>query len=685
MNSYMQDSRFLLEIDKMRIKEKYARITVLDFFNEKPIENIEAKITQGSINIVKDSPMRRTASLTMILEESVGKVLSVNNLISINKKIQLEIGLRNLTNLYPENKIIWFKQGIFIISDLNITRSPNAATISLSLRDKMCLLNGDMGGTITSTVDFDKENVYDENGVYLKGQKVKIFKIIQNLVGQYGGEQLGRILINDIPDQSIQLVQWGPRGATEGPSLYLTKQSTGRYISSTKLPSGFRPEDGDIEVKQGEIFGYHLTDTVCPSGITLTASPGDSVCTILDKLKGLGNYEYFYDINGNFVFQEIKDYRYHSKASFDITSLNNNSYIVDREKGKASYIFDDATLITSYTNTPKYNMIKNDFVVWGKRKIGQSDIDIRYHLAIDEKPQVGTKHDVVVVEDEKGNYFASKPIVITTIDPNSPEYFPGLEGRYYIIDNGVKTYYTWKKVYEDDNNEKTYNYQYAKVEIPLEKQSLVATDWRTELYLQGVEVENDGAAVSTYYKELKNEWPKMYDIVKGTWKVDKKDMTYFLDFIDSNAKISELSVSNIGLRPRSEQKTNINCIFTPDIPARVVLNAAADNLQEQIDYCLNNSQEYVIVEDKLYSDFTVIGSYSSAFDEIKALLYTHTSYNETISITALPVYYLQPNTRITTIDPLTSIYGDFIINSISLPLEANGTMTLACSRAIDAY
>jgi hypothetical protein len=35
----------------------------------------------------------------------------------------------------------------------------------------------------------------------------------------------------------------------------------------------------------------------------LVASPGESITSILDKIKNmLGDYEYFYDIDGRFVF-----------------------------------------------------------------------------------------------------------------------------------------------------------------------------------------------------------------------------------------------------------------------------------------------------------------------------------------------------------------------------------------------
>jgi len=52
----------------------------------------------------------------------------------------------------------------------------------------------------------------------------------------------------------------------------------------------------------GMDVGYILSDFVYPTD--LIGNAGDTVVTILDQIKNvLGNYEYFYDINGNFRFQ----------------------------------------------------------------------------------------------------------------------------------------------------------------------------------------------------------------------------------------------------------------------------------------------------------------------------------------------------------------------------------------------
>jgi len=44
---------------------------------------------------------------------------------------------------------------------------------------------------------------------------------------------------------------------------------------------------------------------------------------------------------------------------------------------------------------------------------------------------------------------------------------------------------------------------------------------------------------------------------------------------------------------------------------------------------------------------------------------------------------LEPNTRISVTDPVSGISGDYMINTISLPLDINGTMTLSCTRALE--
>ena len=95
---YLNDSSFLKEIDKMRIKEQYVKITVLNF-QEQPIQEIQGKIISGNLNIDGRSAIRRTCNLTMIADAVSNNLTSIDNtVISINKKIRLEIGFLNNTS-----------------------------------------------------------------------------------------------------------------------------------------------------------------------------------------------------------------------------------------------------------------------------------------------------------------------------------------------------------------------------------------------------------------------------------------------------------------------------------------------------------------------------------------------------------------------------------------------------------
>ena len=50
-------------------------------------------------------------------------------------------------------------------------------------------------------------------------------------------------------------------------------------------------------------------------------------------------------------------------------------------------------------------------------------------------------------------------------------------------------------------------------------------------------------------------------------------------------------------------------------------------------------------------------------DFILVLLYTYTSYNESITIQSIPIFYLEPNTRINVRDTESDIYGDYVIST----------------------
>jgi hypothetical protein len=148
LTKMMYNKDFLLKLDASKNKTIYAKIIALNL-QEHPIETIEGRVTKGSINLDGASAVRRTCSLTITAQDFNYS----NYLWGLNTKFALEIGVLNeIDTQYPD--IIWFKQGIYFISSFNTSRSTNNFSISIQGKDKMSMLNGEMGGTINSSVDF---------------------------------------------------------------------------------------------------------------------------------------------------------------------------------------------------------------------------------------------------------------------------------------------------------------------------------------------------------------------------------------------------------------------------------------------------------------------------------------------------------------------------------------------------
>lgn len=663
---YLQDSSFLKSFDKLKVKEQYVKITILDFL-EKPIQAIEGRVLGGSINIDGNSSIRRTCNLSIVALEHENDLTNVDNLLSLNKKVKVEVGFLNTTNQYKDFDIIWYPLGIYVIINPSISHGSDGVTISLQLKDKMCLLNGECGGVIPASTTFNEYETVDENGNFFLTYPT-IFQIIQELVNHFGGEQLGKIIISDIDTRVKKVMKW-----VGSSPLYIIKDAEGGTVQYT--PTTNAAEIGSrayTMYEYGSDIGYIYTDFIYPS--ELIGDAGSSVCDILDKIKDtLGNYEYFYDIDGNFIFQEIKNYLNTSQSTIELNKLNKEDYLIDQSKGKAVYTFDDSSLITSYSNTPQFNMIKNDFIIWGiKENNNGNTFPIRYHLAIDKKPSIGNEYECFFYTDPNDNLVKAKcPIKYPT-----KKDFPKVGAQeifYMALDTGI--------IYEWSPKEKDY------LSITVDLQKIKTNDWRSELYLSGSQSEPLGRDSNYYYTELVTEWPKLFDVKNNKFFEETlkypSDIDYYLDFIDSSAAISEMSISNIGRRTKIINDDSINCIFEPEIPDLVLLNTGDEKIAELRKECEDKGQDYIQMDPNLYNMTTGGGNFNSAYNMARELLYQYTSYNESITINALPIYYLEPNIRISVRDFQSGIHGDYMINSISIPLDITSTMTLSCTRALE--
>lgn len=378
MREYLTDSKFLSMLDEMRIKKHYAKIIVLSFVDEKPLREIQGIATAGSITVNGQAALRRTISLTVSGVENENDINNIENIISINKKVKIEVGLENPFEDYKNyGDIIWFPLGTYVINQATTSTTASSANISISGKDKMCMLDGTCGGTLPSAVTFHETQYEDENGD-ITIEQVPIFTIIKECVTHFGKEPEQNVIINDV-DMTAKL---STKYIGQNP-IWFSKDYKSFVISENA------PEDENFlqhKFIYGQDVGYQETDFTYPGELVFSA--GDTVTSVLDKIiESLGNYEYFYDLDGHFVFQQKKNYLNYYYTP--ITQINDNYYIKAFSDSKYYYTFIDAKDALSYYNSPKYENIKNDFIVWGdKTNANGVTKTIQYHLAIDEKPQI---------------------------------------------------------------------------------------------------------------------------------------------------------------------------------------------------------------------------------------------------------------------------------------------------------
>lgn len=621
---YLSDADFLKEVDESSVLSQYAKITLLNWA-EQPLQSIEGRVTGGSISINGDSAIRRTCSLSSFVEEDKYDYKSIDSIFSLNKKVFLEIGVTNMTDKYSDYPIVWFPQGQYVIMGISLNHSTGGTDISLNLKDKMVLLDGECGGTLPASVTFNEVDDYDENGELVLRQ-VPIYQIIQEVVNHFGGIPISQILINDVDLQIRQVMKWNG----ETPLYqYVDSETSEGYRYSTKPLNGRVPKK---VYSMGQDVGYIYTDFVYPD--ELVGEAGSSVCDILDKIKNtLGNFEYFFDLWGNFVFQEKKNYLNTRQTTVQLQGLAAEEYLIQMKEGMIAYKFDNSKLIVSISNTPKYDNIKNDFIVWGtKKSLDGLEIPIRYHLAIDDKPQLRTQ-----------------PVRL--------------------------------KLFDDE-------YGVPQAKISSDGTEIYVKDWRTELYVRGLEDEQNVTDTNAYYIELMNEWRKIYDLEKQDFKEEIKQdppaaLDYFLDFIDENSYVGQYSIPNIGKRSMIIVDNTINCLFEPEIPNVIFLYTQAEDYAAKKQYYESRGEIVTQVDSDIYDNLVIGGSFNSAFVAIRDLLYQYTNYNETISITMVPIFHLEPNTRVSIIDDQTGTDGDFVITNITIPLDVGGTSSISAIRAME--
>lgn len=397
----LNDMDFLKQLDNFNVKNLHIKIVQLTF-DEMPIKDITGRVVSGSLNIDGSSACRRTCNLSMISEE----INLANVYWTLHTKFKLYIGLNNEVNSEYDD-IIWFPQGIFVLTSYSSALAAQGYTLTIVGRDKMCLLDGTVSGMLPASIDVANIEVDNGDGTHTL-EPIKIEEIINNLVHLYGNERLDNISINDIDEIAVELLNY--QGISNMPLLVYQidnneynmlwynheSSSAVNMFAAWLLRHGEQPwavaekySNGDTWYKLikvvgvGDTVGYRSTDLTYPGN--LTTAVGDTIVSVLDNIiKFLGEFEYFYDVGGHFMFQRKRIWCNTKFSTLVISDNNSKYYETTKAVGSAfSYEFDGNALVESFNNKPDITKIKNDYAIWGQNSKGYP-IHLRY--AIDKKP-----------------------------------------------------------------------------------------------------------------------------------------------------------------------------------------------------------------------------------------------------------------------------------------------------------
>lgn len=569
-------------------------------------------------------------------------------------------------------------------------------------------------------------------------EKLTLKTIIRESVHTYAQEPYWNIIINDLEDQALEQLTY----TGNVPLLCYRSVASNEFV---KIIEGYEDvimgetEDGEkIQYPPSEDFvwdedvlvptenatkvenngtytirkiekyqdiGFRLTDFIYTNGGSLILSAGESLTSMLDKIVTmLGNYEYFYDIDGRFVFQRKKDYINVNWNLFKSSTGEDSMIDYGMSGSKFSYSFEGSRLFTAVQNTPNLTNLKNDFTVWGQRESFGVQIPIHARYAIDKKPiyyknlakeefctsdyqrkENGFEkvvdwreliyrmaldyyaaqgcNDSNPIYDKNGEIVLSSPDnFCSKIGQLNPDYYPNGITGYEIYYTDIQGF--WRQLYNPE------------YEGEMAPKGHYETDNRNnKIWYDG------NAQEDQYYRkgETNEYWNKaLFETGAGT------KINFWFDFLDTNGEISKYSVSQIGDRPKVVNDDKIKNIYNEEVPNFIIYDLDEEGSYSKADNYVKSSfsgYKLIMLPSGLSQDLTISNQTASIQDKIDELLYQFGYCIENITLTTVPVYNVQPNTRIYVADQKVGIANEYIVSRLTVPLIYNGTMSINATLA----
>lgn len=443
-----------------------------------------------------------------------------------------------------------------------------------------------------------------------------------------------------------------------------------------------------IKIEYGMAIGYSPTELTYAG--ELVAKAGETITSVLDKIKNmLGSYEYFYNLDGQFVFQEKKTFL---NNSFSRLFKNDDTEFYDTKQQKYSFIFNDSRFFTNVSNTPNIGTVKNNFTVWGERKsVTGNKLPMHMITAIMDKPLIYTAFPAVrtakkrqwpVYSENKKQYqftFVSKDapddIEIPYINTN-----PEIEQIILRVD--------WRElIYQMSRDFKRYgnlgsDFFSPNYFIDIRRYNPSLCDGKGKTGYEPFYTDMSG-----FWRDLYNPFPESEIDSKHLYEVDDyfhkghqyeywsksilyaANLNFWIDFIETDGELGKYSMRKIGNRPKAANDTKVNAINFREVPSIMFVEEFPVNPRP--------GYQYIKFNDKIMDYFSLSSQGKDAETWINDAIYQNSIVTETISLTALPIYYIQPNTLIQIFNEDLKIGGEYIVNRLTYSLMHNGTMNIS--------
>lgn len=352
--------------------------------------------------------------------------------------------------------------------------------------------------------------------------------------------------------------------------------------------------------------------------------------------------------------------------------------------------------MTQISFSPNYSNIKNDFIYYGTRKDDKAKTEtmVRYHLAIDSRPR-----DIPIPEGE----------MISIVGEN----YSLCHKNIYVVKDAVEgtiiRYQT--DGYVSDPISETIELFSSSLNDKFPDIPSAWFNWREELYRMALMSYGSSTDGSYYDEELMAEWRNIFDPDNDTFKEDWENkfgsddtlipwtgyivdakiapekLRYWIDLIDTSAEISKYSVSRIGRRAIVKEDSKINEVYAQDVNDIVFIEApktqaewgvVLDRIQREY---IPIGQTYGFVQQDQWKYFKEVNSYGTCYEGVRGLLYSNLVYNSSVSLSCIPILYLDGDQAIRLNFPEQGVTGDYVINTIGFNFSGAPTMSIQCQEA----